>query len=286
MQAVKKIGVDFELKNAIDAVGVSLATIAKELGVPRPNISLMIHGKYENFELREKILKFCREKLKEKPLFQTEGQRRILAVLDATLKDREFSLIVGPSGVGKTYIVQQFISKARGNIHYFKVTKLMSAGELLRQLCETIGVPSYGSNGAKLKRLKEKAKEIDMLIVDEADLLIEQERPKYFLKKVEIFRELSEVTAVVLVGLPELDEAIYENTRSYVYSRLGYYARVQEPTAEEIWEFARHRGITNTEVVSGAMGRGFFRFIDKVAKKAHEIGEEFAVALMYMGRRC
>jgi DNA transposition AAA+ family ATPase len=219
------------------------------------------------------------------PVFQTEGQRRILAVLDATVKDREFSLIVGPSGVGKTYTVEQFIANAKNNIVYFKITKLMSAGEILKQLCETMGVPSYGTNGAKLKRLKEKAKEIDMLVVDEVDLLVEQDRPKYFLRKIEIFRELADVTAVVLVGLIELDEAIYENAKTYVYSRLGYYARVQEPTAEELWEFAKHRGVTAKEVISGAMGRGFFRFIDKVAKKAREIGEEFAVALMYMGRR-
>ncbi len=289
MQALKKIEPDWELKKAIETAGVKISEIAEALNLPRSSLSLLIHGKYKNEKLRERIMEYLAERA-ERPenvgrYFQTEGQKRILAVLEATLEDREFSLIVGPSGVGKTYTVQEFISKRKGNIVYFKITKLMSAGEVLRQLCMAVGTPSYGSNGTKMQRLKIKAEEFDMIIVDEADLLVDREKPKSFLKKIEIFRELAEVTAVVLVGLPELDEAIYENARSYVYSRIGYYARVLEPTPEELWEFARLRGITSKEVISGAIGRGYFRFIEKVAKRAGKIGEKFAVALMYYGKR-
>lgn len=284
MSTAKPLLVDLELRQMIEDAGISLNALSKELNIPRSSISLMISGRYENEEMRKKIVEYCQQRIRQREVFQTEGQRRILAVLDAALKDREFSLIVGPSGVGKTYTIQQFISKAKAKIVYFKVMKLMSAGECLRQLCEAVGVPQYGTNGMRLKRLKEALSEIDMLVVDEADLLVE-EKEKYFTRKIEIFRELAEVTAVVLVGLPELDEAIYKNAKSYVYSRLGYYARVKEPTPEELFEFAKQKGLSSTEVVGAAVGRGFFRLIDKVAKKSREIGENMALALMYIGRR-
>jgi hypothetical protein len=124
-----------------------------------------------------------------------------------------------------------------------------------------------------------------MLIVDEADLLAD-ESPNKFLRKIEIFRELANVCAVVLVGLPELDEAIYANVKSYIYSRMGYYAYLKEPEPQELIKYCELKGIKNIRQVAGAsMGRGYFRYINKVAKRAKKIGEELALSIMYAGRR-
>ncbi len=279
MQGVAKNNI--ELSEMVRRIGLSHSEIAKSLGVPRSSVTLLLNGKYQNKELKAKIEELCNLSVKD---FITDAQGRMLAVLEATLDDREFSLIVGPSGIGKTYTINQFI-KGKEGVCLYKAQKIASAGEILKQLCVLLGLPYYSNNGAKLQRIKEFAKEnVAMFIVDEADLMVEDSE-KRFLKKIEIFREISEVTAVALVGLPTLDDAISRCAESYIYSRLGYYARLREPSPEELLRFAHLEGLKNAEKIVGmAIHRGFFRFIKKVARRAKILNNEnIAISIMYLG---
>jgi DNA transposition AAA+ family ATPase len=293
MEAHARI-IDFEFADLLKLSGLTfkqLASILHEKGINvSPAMLCMIkNGQKNSHPLKEQIKEILKEYIqskeeKETIKFLTEAQRRMLSVLEATYEDREFALIVGPSGIGKTYIVEKFAEEHEGVVIY-KVAKAMSLGDLLRELCKVLKLPEWGTNYQKFSRIKETLKGKKMLIVDEADLLAD-ESPNKFLRKIEIFRELANVCAVVLVGLPELDEAIYANVKSYIYSRMGYYAYLKEPEPQELIKYCELKGIKNIrQVVGASIGRGYFRYIDKVAKRAKKIGEELALSIMYAGRR-
>jgi len=283
--------IDFEFNELLSISGMTLrklSEILKERGIEASPamLSLLRNGKKDS-QLKEEIKNILKEYIPQERLngqFQTEGQKRLLSVLEAAYEDRELALIVGASGIGKTYTIEQFASKKKDVVVY-KVAKIMSLGDMLRTLCKVLALPEYGTNYQRFLRIKDALKHKGALIVDEADLLVD-DSPKRFLKKIEVFRELASVTAVVLVGLPELDEAIYQNVKSYVYSRLGYYALLKEPTPQELFRYCEIKGIKDARRVAGnAIGRGYFRYIDKVARRASKIGEEMSISIMYSGKR-
>jgi hypothetical protein len=291
MEAIK-LEVDFEFNELIRLSRLSLRELSqllKERGIEASPamLSLLKNGRKEHSPLLDQIKKILREYIPQDMQviqFQTEGQRRMLSVLEAAYEDRELALIVGPSGIGKTYTIGRF-SQSREGVVVYKVAKIMALGDLLRDLCRVLSIPEYGTNYQKFIRIRDAVRNKKLLIIDEADLLAD-DSPKRFLKKIEVFRELSSVCGVVLVGLLELDEAIYANVKSYVYSRMGYYACLKEPSPQELLRYCEYRGIKDSRRVAGnAIGRGYFRYIDKVAKRALKIGEDMALSIMYGGRR-
>jgi len=299
MEAQAQI-IDFEFADLLKLSGLTLKKLAiilreKGINVSPAMLCMIKNGKRNSYPLKEKIKEILKEYIEQSKEekdgvveevieFLTGAQRRMLSVLEATYEDREFALIVGPSGIGKTYMVEKFAEEHEGVVIY-KVVKTMALGDLLRELCRVLKLPEWGTNYQKFSRIKEALKGKKMLIVDEADLLAD-ESPNRFLRKIEIFRELANVCAVVLVGLPELDEAIYANVKSYIYSRMGYYAYLKEPEPQELIKYCELKGIRNIRQVAGAsIGRGYFRYIDKVAKRAKKIGEELALSIMYAGKR-
>jgi len=288
---MEAIEVDFEFNELLRLSGLSLRELSqllKERGIEASPamLSLLKNGRKES-ALLDQIKKILREYLPEDRQvgqFLTEGQRRILSVLEAAYEDRELALIVGPSGIGKTYTIGKF-SQSREGVVVYKIVKIMALGDFLRDLCRVLSIPEYGTNYQKFIRIRDALRNKKLLIIDEADLLAD-DSPKRFLKKIEVFRELSSVCGVVLVGLPELDEAIYANVKSYVYSRMGYYACLKEPSPQELLRYCELKGLKESRRIAGnAIGRGYFRYIDKVANRAIKIGEEMALSLMYGGRR-
>jgi hypothetical protein len=90
------------------------------------------------------------------------------------------------------------------------------------------------------------------------------------------------------MGLPDLEQAIRAQAASYIYSRLGYYANVQAPTAEELIQFAQRLAVSEKNrrrVIVNATHRGFFRYVAQVAKRATLVGEDAALGLVYVGRQ-
>ena len=283
--------VNLGFQEAIRLLGLSLretSDLLKKRGIDisPAMLSLIKNGKKDS-ELVPEILQVLQEYIPQeryKSQFQTEGQRRFWAILESAYEDKELALVVGPSGIGKTYTITQY-AKNKEDVVVYKVAKIMSLGDMLRDLCKVIGVAEYGTNFQKFSRVKEALWMKKMLIVDEADLLVD-DSPKRFIKKIEVFRELSDACAVVLVGLPELDEAIYANIKSYVYSRMGYYAYIKEPSPQELLRYCENHGLKDARKIAGnAIGRGFFRYIDKVARRSLKIGEDLALSIMYSGKR-
>ena len=221
--------------------------------------------------------------------FTTDGQQQMALVLEAAAEDREFALIVAPSGAGKTYVAERFAAGRDDTLH-LKCWANPSQGGLLRALCLLTGCGVSGNNDLKLERLRALGAELAFtgprfLILDEADLFIDPKRSDRFLARIEIARELKEAGfGVALLGLPELQVELQRNAASYVYSRIGYHAAPKPPTAEDYYRYCDRHGLKRKkELAQLAAGRGGFRYLDKVARLAPRVGEDAAIGLVFRG---
>lgn len=274
----------------------SVRQIAKELNVSPSTISQVRNGTYGG---KPETAARVREQLGlESPDladglarpdigFTTEGQEQIGVILDFAAEDREFALIVAPSGAGKSFVAHRF-SEGRDDVLYLKMWANPSQGGLLRALCLLTGVAVSGNNDLKLERLRAQAAVTTaprLLILDESDLLIDPKRADRFLARVEIARELKEAGfGIALIGLPELQTELHRNAASYIYSRIGYHAAITPPSADDYYRYCDVRGLTQKkELAKLAAGRGGFRYLDKIARLAPRVGEAAAMQLVFRG---
>ena len=255
--------------------------IANDLGVSPSTVSQVKKGTYTGKP--ETAAKVQAALAASVPPFTTDGQEQMAVVLEAAAEDREFALIVGASGSGKTYVAERFAAE-REDTFYIKMWANPSQGGLLRALCLLTGVAVSGNNDLKLERLRSVA-DGRFLILDESDLLIDPKRADRFLARVEIARELKEAGfGVALMGLPELQVELQRNAASYIYSRIGYHAAPQPPTVADFFRYCDVRGLTKKkDLAKLAAGRGGFRYLDKVARLAPRVGEDAAMQLVFRG---
>lgn len=212
------------------------------------------------------------------------GQRLMAATLQTTVEDREFTILAGASGVGKTHVLGQF-REEHPDALYLKPRKRMSVNDVLCKLCDLFGVSRSGSGGDRLERLIQAASG-RLLIIDEADLLVAGRRPNQVENHIETFRELYEAgCTVVLVGLPVLIEQITRCCETYVFSRPGYWMRIPDPTEKEMEAFwlARTAGLSGASAEAGRAARdakrfGLFRYLDKLERRSRLLEGDVAAA--------
>lgn len=266
-------------------MSMPLRQIARELDVSPTTVSQVKNGTYAGKPETTAKVRAALAASDPAPFFTTDGQEQMAIVLEAAAEDREFALIVAPSGSGKTFIAERFVASRDDSFH-IKAWANPSQGGLLRALCLLTGVAVSGNNDLKLERLRAVA-DGRFLILDEADLLIDAKRADRFLARVEIARELKEAGfGVALLGLPDLQVELQRNAASYIYSRIGYHAAPQPPTAEDYYRYCDARGLTQKkELAKLAAGRGGFRYLDKIARLAPRVGEAAAMQLVFRGGR-
>jgi len=289
--------------NNVDDINVS--RIAQELGLSKSAVSMIKNGKYPyGDETRTRVEERLRQQgwtpaddttavtaAEPAAAFETQGQKILMAVLQATLDDGAMTLAVGASGIGKTHVASAFRAKAEAAdipVHYLKCQSNLSPSGLSRCLCEIWQVKSAGGVEQRVLRLRDAIRHNEtrqMLILDESDLLHNPRRPEDLIPRLEIARELYEAgLAVALVGLPVLEEAIRSHTGTYFWSRLGYYAPLQPPQPDELFAFCARCGIQDVKTTASyARQRGYFRLIETVSKRAGRVGENAALGLVYLG---
>ena len=271
--------------------GITLSDIERVTGYSRSTISQVLAGNYKGSEktkreIIEAIQKMMEERERKK--FVPTAQRLMMGVLEDTYEFRDFAMITGESGIGKTYTIRRFIENHPDTL-YLKIRVRMPYGEILKEILRLLGIRKvYGSNDEKLRLIMDalEAKGIRMLIVDEADLLVSKNK-EAFQNKLEIFREIwadGEGPAVVLVGLPKLERAVLESVETYVYSRIGHMLRLPDPLPDELEEFLKqHLNDSDPEKVSLAVQlarRGFFRTLKKILLRSQNVGLSSAVAML------
>ncbi len=295
-----------EIKKRLGEMEIPYSQVALRAGVSKGSVGALFSGREVSDDVKGKILDAVQyllmtaevEKtgrpvaagLPEKTSgFTSKSQQMALAVLDFCLEEREFSIITGASGVGKTFVVQRFAADHPG-VLLVKMQDAMSYGDILSLMLSGMSLNCAGNNYTRLQKVTESIKRYDMLIVDEADLFVKGSKDA-FLKKMGIFRECYEAgVAVALVGLPELEETLKVAGETYIYSRIGYNRRMKVET-EELSEFWKHLGgeIPDTgnvaravaDVMREAAHRAWFRTVEKIYLRSQRVGIPQAAELIF-----
>lgn len=222
----------------------------------------------------------------------TPGQKQAWVLMQLVRKQGEFSMLVGASGVGKTYISKKFCAETGAD--YFRAILGQSVGGLLSDLCKLWGLSPDGANDARMSRLRRAARG-RMLVVDEADLLLGNRSRQSVVRLVEVFRQLYEAgAAVVLLGLPVLHTSVSRATETYVFSRIGYFRQVSPPGDDLLGVFWKRliggygRAVEKTgPVVAQARRSGYFRYLEKLSElvRLFDGDVEEALSLMFQPYR-
>ncbi len=284
-----------KLQELFQRSGLTVTAISAQMGMSRPAISAALKGKYNGrkdmgSDIEIFLTRYVAEKGKAGQLstttYLTSHQKMVLAVLHYTMDDHEFSIITGPSGVGKTYVCQHFTETQPG-VRYIKMVDGMSYGDVVDEMLESFDIHMHGDVHRRFKRLLEclDENEIRMLIADEVDLFTKGSAAS-FLKKVSIFREIYETgIPVVMVGLPALEKKLRESEEKYIYSRIGYFRRIKSVDAGELRDFWQHLG-GGTEpevpdVIRQASQKAYLRTLQKVYARSQIIGIRQAMGLIF-----
>lgn len=290
-----------QLLNTVQSLGLSNADIARISGKSTGTVSQVLSRKYKgrrevvgeiasSLEAYSAKMAADMEEARDGTKWYTDGQNLIMSVLFLTYKTQGFSVVVGPSGIGKTYTAQSFLDKHSGDVQYLRCADGMCMGDVIDALLETTGTPCYGSNSQRLKRAIRalKGQGVRMLLVDEADLLVTDGSKPKILKKISVFREVKEAgIGVSLIGLESFDTALRIVGETYVTSRIDLFRHANIPTAAELEHYMACLGVDpETEggrrAVQLAPKNGSMRFIEKTVQITKQLSGNMMEALRFL----
>lgn len=284
------------LKDASERHGLSGAELARISGKSPATVSQVLKGSYKGRpEAAEEILDSVQTHvagLARSPQSEwtTEGQTLIQSLLAFTYEDAEFSVITGPSGIGKTHTLLAFARRNPGCL-YIRCAEGMSPGDIIAFLCQALDLG--GASGTILQRLRRcieamRSRQIRMVLVDEADLLVGDEaNSRRILKKLSFFREINESgVGVALVGLESFEEALRRTGETYVMSRIGYFRKTKAVSPVELEHFWQSLGHCldddGRRALRIAPKAGFFRFLAKLSNRAKLLGGDVKGAMLLL----
>lgn len=286
--------------------GESLATVALATGVSKSTVSRILAGKYpQDSDPYRKVEAYLKAKwaaldTNNAPVvpmppadydgpFITVGQKLMSAVLQAAVDDLEWLIVDGATGMGKSHCLKAFHA-AHPDAIRIKAHYGQSVGAVLEALCRAMKLPVSGSLETRQARILAAAQG-KKIVVDEADLLVVGKMGDRVMRVMELFREIYEAGAVViLVGLPVLSEQLAKSGETYMFSRIGYFRSIKPPTDEEMTEFfIRHAAdmphLHDKAALAASRARrfGLFRYLDKLIKRTRLLDGnlEQAMTLLY-----
>jgi len=259
-------------------IELSAREIQDELGIGLDTVYRILNGKYRGRpELTLAVTEFIEKRVRQAVDFSSQAQVMMDALMGFTLKDADFSVIAGESGIGKTTAALKFQAKNK-NIMYFKIVEGMNYSNVLSALLEKFSRSGDGDNAEKLNSLMDafRHSSYEMLIIDEADLLVgESRKNKGFMKKISIFREMHEYAkkAVLLIGLEVIESELRFASKSYITNRVTNLYSASTPAKEEYMEFwtevlGMDLSKSAEQLFTRVKGKGSFRLLETVANKA------------------
>lgn len=225
------------------AYGETLETIGKAIGKGGGTVSGVINGKYASSkaELYETAIEAHLDRVlaanAPKKEAKTPKSEVWLSTAQEKIRDRIFKmnasglsffeLILGESGMGKTFLLEMTARELEGV--YVKARKSLSASAFMSLLLRAIGEKPSGNTDDKFEAFCEAITQSKtrLIIVDEADLFV-KDNDLTFERKFELLREIYEYgkrnnlgIAVIAVGLGVLKKRI-DKLGGYLQSRLTY----------------------------------------------------------------
>ena len=169
-----------EIKEFLAQEKISQSTLARSLGVSTSTISQLLAGKYAGSDIVAQnvteYIKRYREKggkraVERVAIYESRDKKMAEFVIDEAVREREFALLYGEAGTGKTTVVSEW-AKRNPNALLLEATPHFSAGEVLEELCEMLSLQAPKNLNKRLKVIAHALRRSDrVLLIDEAEHL-------------------------------------------------------------------------------------------------------------------
>lgn len=279
------------INNYIDKYKLTKEQVATDIGVSRPVLSKVMNGKYDGNinNVESAIVNFLKDKgeyqdilpqeeiKKENKItefYKTNDAAAIMGVCQACQEQGALGIIVGKSGVGKTFTLKQYAKLPK--TCYIECDDTMSTKDLVEAIQREVGIPSsYGSVWKRVAGIKDffNVNKGYIVIIDEADKLIN----KYTQKKLELLRAIFDQSEVglVIAGEPRL-ETLVKGYLNRFANRIDFYTKLNGLSKNEVKDYLSQLNITDdavNELVTRAVGSqvGCFRLLDRTLKNIFRI---------------
>jgi len=278
------------LTNYTQINGLTIEALSKEIGCSRSVLSQIINGNYTtngSTKTKDQIKEF----LKDKEVFQeddqqqmktfkkpefliTEDAKNIIGVCKSCQENKGLGIIVGKTGFGKTFTLEQYSKMSR--VCYIECDDAMSCRDLIEAIEKRVGLPTgYGSTWRRINEIREffNINTGYVLIIDEADKLIS----KYTQKKMEILRGIYDQSNVglIIAGEPSLESKVKGYLARFA-NRVDFYSCLKGISKSEVKEFLCEFNFTEeaeSEMYTRASNHqnGCFRLLDRTLKNIFRV---------------
>lgn len=246
------------LYKRVKELDIRISSMAKEIGCSRSLLSQYINK--DDYPLSDELMEKIREYLikinywedadiyKEssgyisniselKPVI-TQAWKRVWYVLDATWENKNFGMVTGASGAGKTAAVKYWLEQNNNSLKSIMITAngCMTRKSILRRIAKELGIFVSADADALIERIcNELRAEPKLIIIDEADQLCNE-------LKLETLRSIIDNcdgdVGIVLIGNEDLSNhilrmAIDKRKLSRLHNRFGANQKVSMPTDDE-----------------------------------------------------
>lgn len=227
------------LHELIDIQGFTRESVAEGSGVAIRKLEAFMNGRGTGISLQSvnaletfatRVLSGVEEKNIPVPeMVETSASRKIFDACTLVKTFREFGVITGESGSGKTYTLRQY-ARSHSNILLLECDPGYSTASLCLHLARLLRIPTTGAVRDLRTRLLGKLNEGQFIICDEAEYL-----QHYALETLRRFHDKCGVP-VVLAGMPRLISNLRGNRGEFaqLYSRVGICVELDPITPNDI----------------------------------------------------
>lgn len=208
----------------------------------------------------------------------TRDSARIMGVCCRCWEKKEFGMITGDPGTGKTYTFERLAQLAEMPYVVITCDDTSSKKSVLVDICEALQQPIKGSSPTLLRRIVKYLKQVPhLLIFDESDLLKGTE----VYEAIRAIYDKASCIGVVLCGNNNLAERIlvYAEGRpelARLRDRIGYFQRLSGLSEEEAQQFVAGLNASNGAkrlLVEIGVNRGIRQLTKAISRLLDAIGQ-------------
>lgn len=177
--------------------GWSFDQVGKSVDYSGATVSRLFAGKYEGAmrAVIEKVdayleLEAERQKMTSDLFIETSTWRKVQAACDLAIKRNAIVRIVGPSQVGKTYSLKEYMRRAKFQVCYLRVPAAPTFKLIVEAVCDAVGVNSSLRVDEARPRVAKAVGPNTLLIIDELHELIMSAGKGTAMKCMEWIREI------------------------------------------------------------------------------------------------
>lgn len=241
MEFLENASIAAQVSEYLTGAGMSITSLAKEVGYSRPMLSRYLAGKYDldTTVLEAKLAAWLEQnaggavavpkphgwKQRSAHFYESGDARAILGVCQAAQEYHEMGIITGRSGYGKSYALQEYAKLPK--VGYMECDATMSPRDLLLEVEKALSLPTVSinnhgyTNHDRMERIAAHLKKNPgyLLIVDEADKLLNRRSTDKMDLLRSIFDKCGErgysACGIVIAGEPGLSVSIKQHMPRY-----------------------------------------------------------------------